>query len=118
MKEFSTKIMICLVSQLPGIIEPPFDGFDTLYSNIEIKPDFRGKKTPGGKIIDFKLRAVFSDNYKSVMEQYGNFRPFKLILFDTDGQYYIFDDHLKAAIDPISFTYEFNISKTILTHPF
>ena len=110
--------MICLVNQLPESIEPPFDGFDMLYSNIEIKPDCKEKRMPGGSVIDFKLRAVFSDNYKSVIEKYRNFIPFKLILFDADGQYYIFEDHLKAAIDPISFTYEFNISKTILTHPF
>ena len=118
MKQFSTKIMICPVSSLPETIQPPFDGFDTLYSNIEIKPDLKERKTPGGKIIDFKLRAVFSGNYKSVMVKYGNFMPFKLILFSTDGYYYIFEDQMKATIDPISFAYEFNISRTMLSHPF
>lgn len=118
MKEFSNKIMICPISELPANIEPPFNGFDLLYSNIDIKPDLKQRKTGGGTVIDFKLRAVFSEDQKSTIEKYENFRKFKLILFDTDGSYYLFQDPIKASIDPISFTFEFNIAVSILNHPF
>jgi hypothetical protein len=118
MKEFSNKIMLCPIDQLPVNLEPPFVGFDTLFSNIDIKPDLKESNTANGPRIDFKLRAVFSDDKKSIIEKYKNFRPFKLILFDTDGYYYLFEDQIKASIDPISFTYEFNMSRSMLKHPF
>jgi len=109
---------MCPIDQLPESLEPPFNGFDTLFSNIDIHPDFKESKTGAGARIDFKLRAVFSEDKKLIIEKYQNFRPFNLILFDTDGNYYLFDDSMKTSIDPISFTYELNIAASVLKHPF
>lgn len=109
--------MICPVSDIPANQESPFDGFDLLYSNIEINPDIKQRRSSAGPIFDFKLRAVFSDSEKSIIDKYKNFRKFRLILFDTDGSYYLFENPIKASIDPISFSYEFNMFASILNHP-
>jgi len=88
MKEFSNKIMVCPVNELPTTIATPFTGFDMLHSNIDIDPQANQKQFNGNDGYEFKLRSTFSDLTDAIRTKYKNSRPLVLILFDTNGNSY------------------------------
>ena len=121
MKQFSQKIMICPVNLLPDTIEPPYTGFDLLFSNIDIDPDVKESHERAGSLFRFSLRAIFPDEYKSILDKYKNRRSFVLILFDTDGPGYQVGNAntpVRTTISPKQFVYELQMTASLLSHPF
>ncbi|WP_319502553.1 hypothetical protein [uncultured Draconibacterium sp.] len=120
-RQFSNRIFLCPVDQLPANIVAPYVGFDQLHSDIDIDPQVGNPEKNGNSYYDFGLRVAFSGDDLSKSAKYRNRRPFVAILFDTYGGAYQVgnkEQRLRAKIGTKSFVHDWQIAADLLTDPF
>lgn len=120
-KQFSNRIFVCPVDQLPANIEYPYNGFDQLHSDIDIDPQITNPESNGNSFYQLSLRVAFSGDDLTGSAKYRNRRPFVAILFDTDGEAYQVGNQkqrLRASISTKSFVHDWQITADLLEDPF
>lgn len=120
-KQFSNRIFLCPVDQLPDTVQAPYDEFDQLHSDIDIDPVVSAKESSGNSYNEFSLRVAFSEDDLELSKKYINNRPFVAILFDTDGTAFQVGDaayKLRARITSRNFVHDWQITADLLADPF
>nr|WP_319266016.1 hypothetical protein [uncultured Draconibacterium sp.] len=120
-KQFSNRIFLCPVDQLPANIVAPYEEFDQLHSDIDIDPQVTSQESNGNSYYQLSLRVAFSEDDLSKSAKYRNRRPFVAILFDTDGGAYQVgnsEQRLRAQISTKSFVHDWQITADLLADPF
>lgn len=121
MKEFSHKILAIPVANAPATIEPPFTGFDEFHSDIVVNSSCEQKIQSGNSFYQFDLRITQQNIDSSLVSKYQNRRPAILVLFDTEGGYYVVgngDTPVRALINPVQLSYEIKFDATLINSPF